>query len=249
MRIISDFKDYYDVAMALGQDQTLIYNRFKKTEELKHLPFPTFTNNFYSYTNDSLTVDKTFIVGFCGRIYPIISVNLGKHRYSSMSDKESRKDRKLCFNIEEIDTYVRLNFKDKCYQDFHNKEFKRKSDWPWGIRYHDFAQYFEYRNKSSGTKWGQPLDSDKQYFETNRTPIFIGQQLNRDTAEVVYNANLKDVEFYRLFDPFQTYQEISMWLGNQAEPRKPIPEMSDDIKAFQHGYDKWSFRKPPTNDT
>jgi hypothetical protein len=35
-----------------------------------------------------------------------------------------------------------------------------------------------------------------------------------------------------------------MWLNNQAEPRKPIPEISDEIMVEIKGFDKrYSFRK------
>jgi hypothetical protein len=55
------------------------------------------------------------------------------------------------------------------------------------------------------------------------------------------------LEFYRVFDPYQAYQEVAMWLSNQAVPIKPIPEMSDEIKAESKGFNKFSFRKDPSS--
>lgn len=58
--------------------------------------------------------------------------------------------------------------------------------------------------------------------------------------------DLKDVCFYKLFDAYTAYSEIEMWVGGVLSGSdRPMVELSDDMKAAKHGYDKWSFRKPP----
>jgi hypothetical protein len=47
----------------------------------------------------------------------------------------------------------------------------------------------------------------------------------------------------KLFEPYQAYQEISMFVNNLAIPEKPIPKMSDEDMASIKGFDKFSFRK------
>ena len=77
MRIISDFHDYYDVVQASGQDQSLIYNRKEKTVELTNYPFPFFRFSAY-YWPDPFTLQvQQHIVGFCGKVYPVLALALG----------------------------------------------------------------------------------------------------------------------------------------------------------------------------
>ena len=64
-------------------------------------------------------------------------------------------------------------------------------------------------------------------------------------AKIVYNACLKDLEFFRLFDTYTAFQEISMFLGGLAVPLKEIPHVPDKIMVGAKGFDQWSFRKPP----
>lgn len=83
-----------------------------------------------------------------------------------------------------------------------------------------------------------------------RGPVFVakgGENRIGGGSYIEYNTRLKDLEFYRKFDAYQAFQEIAMWLGNQAEPRKPIPVLDDVTMAEIKGFDKWSFRTPPKN--
>ncbi len=63
----------------------------------------------------------------------------------------------------------------------------------------------------------------------------------------VINPKLKDLQFYKVFDAFTAFQEISMFLGGVlGVGEKEIIEIEDKYKIGQHGFDKWSFRKEPT---
>lgn len=44
---------------------------------------------------------------------------------------------------------------------------------------------------------------------------------------------------------YTAYQELQMWMSNQAIPHKPIPKVSDKDMVTAKGFDKWSFRKEP----
>lgn len=57
--------------------------------------------------------------------------------------------------------------------------------------------------------------------------------------------SLKDYDFPRAMDPYTLFQELSMFVGGVL-PRNPNPmvEITDDnVKVSKHGFDKWSFRK------
>ncbi len=83
MRIISDFKDYYDVGMATCQESEPLYIR-NETEEKFTDDFPKLllpgTNNF-----------QRIVVSFCGKLYPAIESDDGKWYYEFNAFNESLK--------------------------------------------------------------------------------------------------------------------------------------------------------------
>lgn len=66
---------------------------------------------------------------------------------------------------------------------------------------------------------------------------------------VVYevNGNLGKYEFYQVMPANQAYQELSMFIGNQAPENNPTVQIEDKYRIPQHGFDKWSFRKMGKN--
>ena len=83
-------------------------------------------------------------------------------------------------------------------------------------------------------------------FEKYKTPTFIIKYKNDSVPDMqlIINPCLKDYEFYRVFDPYTCYQEISMYVGNNLveDPNKAWP-IGDKLKVQSHGFDKYSFRK------
>jgi hypothetical protein len=61
-------------------------------------------------------------------------------------------------------------------------------------------------------------------------------------------ANLRSMEFYKALDAFTAHQELSMWIGGVLSGlARPMVAITDDrVKAAKHGFDEWSFRKPPS---
>ena len=72
MRIISDFHDYYDCVQKMGQDLNTVYIRKRKEVNLDMFPFSNFLNKFRGWEG---IYPKIYIVGFCGKIYPVMCVN------------------------------------------------------------------------------------------------------------------------------------------------------------------------------
>lgn len=57
---------------------------------------------------------------------------------------------------------------------------------------------------------------------------------------------LADVHFYKAVEPWQAYQELSMFLGNIAAPDRVPVTIADKDRAQQHGFDmKYGFRTRP----
>lgn len=77
-------------------------------------------------------------------------------------------------------------------------------------------------------------------------PIFYAKQkVFKD--EILLNPILSKLTFYRIKDVATAYQEIRMWIENQAAPEKPIPYIDDVTMAEAKGFNKFSFRKDKSN--
>lgn len=216
MRIVSDFRDYYDAVQATGQDRSLVYIRKKKEEDSFRLA-ATF-GNYRSWQSECITVSQ-YIVGYCGQVYPALKLT---------ADNGAEK---FCYNLKGVDDFVQANFREKQIEDYRQKG-RGKGYWPWWLRRHDFERVFQ--------KWEDAKGKYGDYFRDNHAPVFVVKG-----KRVTYNGCLKEVEFFRVKDPYTAFQDISMYLGGLAAPEKPIPQVSDEVMAEIKGFDKWSFRKEP----
>lgn len=77
-------------------------------------------------------------------------------------------------------------------------------------------------------------------------------QLYRDKRDAKVSAaaykdvNLADIEFYRVIDAYTMFQELEMYIGGVLpRPGAMTATIADKDRIVQHGFDKWSFRKPP----
>jgi hypothetical protein len=62
--------------------------------------------------------------------------------------------------------------------------------------------------------------------------------------KIASNPCLNDLEFYRVADPSQAYQEISMYIsGVLGQPDPKIVYLTDKEKIQKKGFNKWSFRR------
>jgi len=161
------------------------------------------------------------IVGFCGKIYPVLELYMS-HVYGEKGT--------LCFNLADVDTFVETNLKKDEIKDYYTKKW----DNTWRRRPHKrhlFEKFF--------TECEEKKNAFEHLFEEH--PIFVAFPRNH----LIYNASLKDYEFFRVFDTYTAFQELSMYLGSKAQSEKPIPEIPDKIMVGAKGFNEWSFRKEP----
>ena len=71
------------------------------------------------------------------------------------------------------------------------------------------------------------------------------QHQTYDKKWYLNHDDLGTIEFYKVFDSYQAFQELSMWVGNMPTPDHKMYQLSDKELITKHGFDKWSFRKPP----
>lgn len=238
MYIISKKKDYYDgVVGTVGIDKTIVYEReFIEIEDYKEFPSEFRRNQPWRKWNDQnhfLNLNKysinkeskyqkfdSFIIGFCGKLY------LGwKFHW------ETEEDRKWYGRFQTDVIYGYDDAKEHLNNDH------------WGSNLTDDVNYVLNYN---------PMDLFREY----KTPIFVyDSHYNRmdiddgyrDKSRFIINPLLKEYEFYKIFDPFTTFQEIQMFVsGVLGTGEKEIIEVDDKYKIAQHGFNKWSFRKEPS---
>ena len=80
-----------------------------------------------------------------------------------------------------------------------------------------------------------------------KTPILTVTRERYGKFKFTLNPILRDMNFQKQHDQFWTFQELERFLFNDlVEPRDPMINISDKLKAGSHGFtDKYSFRKPP----
>ena len=224
MIIKSSFKDYYDCVQSLGRDQSLVYNRYIKTQTITNT---TITKHFYKndkawYIPKEVFPHRIYQLGFCGRIYPIIKL---------------RDSAKFFYSVEELDNYVLKSCSKQEQKDY----FKKLSKFFWKQAAREFFKkiFIDIKN------FYKQDEEYKKLFIDNYCPIFLLEyKLKEKEVYITSNTELKKLDFFRIINAYVTFQEISMFLGNIAMPIKPIPKIDDKIMLEAKGFDKrLSFRK------
>lgn len=123
----------------------------------------------------------------------------------------------------------------------------------------DFAKDFDfgrrnYKNSFMDFKnWFlKNTKTDDSYNIKYKTPIVLFQNYYGTSkcgwgGKTILNPLLKDIQFYKVMDPFTTFQNIEMFIGSMlCTERQPKPDnVEDKYKIEQKGFDKkFSFRKP-----
>lgn len=253
MHIISKFHDYYDSAMGMGVDKTLIYKRVNEPGDFLQLPRWKYDLKEEKHTvgfhpSDVVSIRSWVIpLVFCGQLYlraiadvtyrnPLMTPGyLGPSTVTDRFTADSRKavlariyaEHRLSEKSEQKPRYSRwYNPRDDSVT---FKEIVSTRDWiPTHIR--EGCPVFLIRNltdaesRERGTRWGQ-------------TDV---------TYRIEKNPSLKELGFYQVKAPFETFQELSMFLGGvMGTDARPMVQLSDSEVHAKHGYDKWSFRKMP----
>jgi hypothetical protein len=246
MRINSEFRDYYDSVQSEGQDQSLVYQRHKRTDDLISYSFPHYTVSRYSNTEHFPFSVDSYAIGFCGKVYLCLELLAGQPYANKLyMSKEDREKIRYCYTLQDLDKAVEEFCDDDQKEYFHRK----KNAGSYASNRRQFERQLELGiEKQTDSRY-------EKYFIDQQCPVFVahyepkyekgGYKLTR-AGTIDYHAPLKFYDFMKVFPPFQAFQEINMWLSNQAVPIKPIPEIDDVTMAEAKGFDKYSFRKAPT---
>lgn len=125
--------------------------------------------------------------------------------------------------------YPMVRYNGKCFYSAEGLEAALKNMQPYRRR--RFIEYFT------------PFECREPFIHKRSPIVVLCEKANISHIKVVWNARLKDYGFQKIFDPYQAFQQLEMFLGNLASPQTPIPKMTDVQKRDSHGFDTWSFKK------
>jgi hypothetical protein len=262
MRIVSNFKDYYDGLQ--DPEDTLVWRRFMKghgeiPKVLKSawqtMPMPGTTDrSFNGYLN-------RYIIAFCGRYYPIYKFFMHAN-YSEYSDSgiEScpadgfyTNPTDLVRAIEALPEKSHSKSYDERVRDL-KKRFaprkKRKYDeYEWGeTRGYRKLTTTLFWSKAGWDRWQlkhkNNTISDDVFRELDAPAFVIWCEKYDKGFEIRCNPCLNEYGFAKILDPYQAYQELDMYLGNQlAKQEDPVPHRTQELIRDAHGFDDKSFKQ------
>lgn len=238
MRIISNFHDYYD-GVARSWDPTgevCTYIR-EKQEAVVAVKDTALTNGISDY-GDSFSGFirvEPGIIGFCGQIYP----------YVQFSDREKGL-KEFCYDMDTLLKFISFN-RNGIVEFNTSRRVARR--WRYiSLNRRWFENWFT-GELSKG--WYTDARNFKPFYESlfreYSVPIFNHGPSGAFYKDLplVLNACLQDYQFYRVVDCTQAVQRLEMYLTNDLAPRDEVSmNISDELKAHSHGFDKHSFRTP-----
>lgn len=244
MKIISKHRDYYDSIQSYGgydKDEKLIYLRnqvdvthYKFYEKLILKPYSSFDSyfrirEFRSFQNDCYIEPK--ILGFCGKLYPFIKI---EHNPYTSHPVEY-----FIYNINDMDEIITsLDIKDLFDEYYDTGERKR-----WYLRAYRARKYYEDVFSLTSSDLNPFINEWVKIFSNYKTPAFLMHY--KGDNQLVINPSLKDYQFYKIKNPFEAFQEISMYLSGVLgmAGENPIPlNVSDKDMLGKKGFDDKSFK-------
>lgn len=241
MRIISKFHDYYDSAMAHGQDQTVVFTRHTAELEVTKAMKSRFASEqiFFVRGNKKHKMLMSHVhIAFCGKTYRAIEAKI-------FDSDESE-------NVHQFDATKPIAVK-YCYDVETLREFL--DGYKFKINMNEYSWQPELEPRIKAFLERQGTEEHTEFLVENKIAIMIyygheawrgGRFQVKPQDSAVLNPFLKDVEFYKVLDSFTAYQELDMFISGTLPQSTAMPiEIADKDKIPQHGFDKWSFRKMP----
>lgn len=186
------------------------------------------------YFYDNLSGIYPIVVFFAGKLYrglvdlpTNLEQNQTKYRYNS-------KPFTSIWSIEELKQFIEEQKKENGKSSYY---VQRKDN-----IYHvtDLSKFIEYFSPIELTP------HERMWAIGNNLAIFMYYKSINSIELIINPVNLKACGFYKVLNPFQAYQELSMWVGGVLCGREnPMATISNDDKIAKHGFDDKSFRKEP----
>ena len=230
MRIISDFKDYYDFPQKYGTDPNIQYlrkprifnfGRHKKgwTESIK----PTMKQRpYFNLSGKNFDDPNWYTIGFCGKIYEL-AYYVHKDQVHIFRTKDAA--------LEWAAGFLNVDLKKR------KKKYRSYWSWNW------------FGGNDDKPFWATPVDQMNERTNDRRdryrdmfkaAPLFI----EKSRSEIEINFCFRSYGLESFMEANTLYQELYQYMSNVwAIDQKEIPVPSDKDMVFIKGFDKHSFRK------
>lgn len=233
MKIISDFRDYYDGYSHYNSEDYKVKHWVRKEEDIQISKY-----TLESLENDLLRTPDNFEAAYiiiAGKVHPYISYH--KTGYIDFD-----------FSGKWVDGYTNYYFDAETFMEMYKdykKDYKPKQHYGWWtntLSERDVKNFFN-------TKYSDRIDLCLE-FDTpiiSIRPKTSGYKERERTYRVcTKNVNLKEHGVSKLFNSPEVYQLLDVFIGNVlVKDEMPMSPMTDLIKIQSHGFDvKTSFRKP-----
>jgi hypothetical protein len=246
MRILGGH-DYYDSALAYGQDDDVMFVREPREFPDKGCPlYAGYHKDILKrqYWRDPAVVVKDPIRGAIELDLMTVSIYVAGNHHGGIKVRERVSGAKVevFWDYDKFESWVQSAGKELVGS---KKRYKWEKSTPETDAFPDLKAFM---SKVPATP------TQLEWLVANRVAIAVwcdhtisyyrkGIEWHCNSAEKDWS--LKEYDFPRVMDPFTLFQELSMFVGGVL-PRNPNPmvEITDDkVKVAKHGFDKWSFRK------
>jgi len=242
MRIISSFKDYYDIGLSFGVDPVLVYVRETRTVAYKD---QSHFKEIASIINQMVAFDyidsnvRHGVLAFCGKAYPFYEIGGPITHLSSQYKPQA-----VLYSYKAFEKFAKTYKSDSISRSRYGTvqgEIKRRKEKK-KLFYDKAYPWREFDNEFIGK-----TISDKPFIEENAPIIMIyGNRYSGGGLQdsIIINPRLREHRFVTQVDPVVTFQELAMYVGNNlAKQVDPSEKFSDELKRDIAGFDGWSFRK------
>ena len=233
MRIISKFRDYYDIGSSVGVDMQNVYHRVTKKIPMigkfpKSVPGSGYENNNYM---------AGAILGFCGKRYAMVSVSphirdVSEDRFVLFANPNNALNY-VIDGIRKQMTYVNKVIIQRVVDQFNED---KKAFWAReAATVHSFKRFAEETENFP----------DNELFHRIKAPIYLALYgCTGPCKNLIVNPQLKPMGFASVVDPFTAFQEVSMFMGGVLGRQENAPQITDDVVLLESkGFDKkTSFR-------
>lgn len=258
MRIIGGH-DYYDTALAFGQDRDRVFQRNTNGEKTAFEALPdtlkVFTKNIiekrvhHGWWHGSSLSDKNdfrlevypFAIVFAGSLYHGCMCSLSKGFMNNVTGIFYDPDAVISWLVENDYDIETMDTTALCRDFLTEKRRKKKTPLE---RLRDNLDFIGADKPLHAEVIGCLIENNISILsvepkgEERLTHITVG----------INGSNMKEFQLYKVLDAFSAFQKLSEWTGGiLSAAENNMIKLSDKELAKKHGYDKWSFRKMPSN--
>ncbi len=253
LKILSDFKDYYDGGRALDTEDTPVYARFSRVHDLPPQQLSAAQREMLENAGRDLwqptmippfsPVAQIEVIAFCGRLFPYYVLRWTNDkkkwtcRYCYTLDQYFRALEEYVAHEKTIENSDALSALRDALAEARGNDRQQRHRWG-GVSLNT-ATWPAFQSRLV-------VDVPVRFFVYFKAPVVLFRPgtIRGTERRIIINPCLKEANFVSQVSPHQAWQDLSMYLGNTLVDiaSKPPQPISDELRAETHGFDRQSFR-------